>query len=117
MPAEIITAFGEAAKVIMRNLRGVDSLFFFRTGLFAVILPQASTWDANKTADQITEGLPDTSGACHNFKLSIKVFNYPEDTSSASEMDRIVRASADTPPRGFAPIGAPLPFDPVLVEV
>ena len=95
MPREIITAFGDAAKAIMRRLRGVDSLFFFRAGVFAVILPQTSTGDANKTADQITEGLSDASGACDRYTFSIKVFNYPDDTSSASVMERIVRAASE----------------------
>ena len=105
LPAEIITAFGDAAKAIMRRLRGVDSLFFFRAGVFAVILPQTSTGDANKTADLITEGLLDASGACDRYTFSLKAFNYPDDTSSASEMERIVRAAAERSLDGSVSIG------------
>jgi len=104
LPREIISAFGDAAKAIMRRLRGVDSLFFFRAGVFTVILPQTSTGDANKTADRITEGLSDASGACDRYTFSIKVFNYPDDTSSSSEMERIVRAAAGRSIDGFVPI-------------
>jgi len=95
LPAEIITAFGDAAKAIMRRLRGVDSLFFFRAGVFAVILPQTSTADANKTAERITEGLLDASGACDRYTFSLRAFNYPDDTSSASAMEQIVRAASE----------------------
>ena len=109
LPAEIITAFGDAAKAIMRRLRGVDSLFFFRAGVFAVILPQTRTADANKAADRITEGLLDASGACDRFTVSIKAFNYPDDTSSASEMERIVRAAAGRTLDGLVSIGERLP--------
>jgi hypothetical protein len=105
MPREIIAAFGDAAKAIMRRLRGVDSLFFFRAGVFAVILPQTSTGDASKTADRITEGLSDASGACDRYTFSIKVFNYPDDTSSASAMERIVRAASERSFEGLASIG------------
>ena len=105
LPAEIVTAFGDAAKAIMRRLRGVDSLFFFRAGVFAIILPQPRTGDANKSADRITEGLLDASGACDRYPVSIKAFNYPDDTSSASEMEQIVRAAAERSLDGLVSVG------------
>ena len=52
--------------------------------------------DGNEeTAGRITEGLLDASGAGDRYTFSLKVFNYPDDTSSASELERIVRAASE----------------------
>ena len=116
-PREIVPAFGDAAKAIMRRLRGVDSLFFFRAGVFAVILHQTSTENAKKTADLISEGLSDASGACDRYTFSIKVVNYPDDTSSSSEKERIVRAAAESQSDVPVPILGHPPLGHVWVEV
>jgi hypothetical protein len=116
MPGEIITAFGDAAKAIVRRLRRVDSVFFFRAGAFTVILPQTSSWDATRITDQVSDGLLDASGSSSRYTFEANAFNYPEDVSSASEMERRVRTSVERPLRGFGPLEEALPFDEVLVE-
>lgn len=107
-PGEIISAFGDAAKALMRRLRGEDSLFFFRTGAFAVVLPHSSGHHAHQLADRIAEGLVDASGASDRFTFGVNTINYPDDVSSASELERRVRATSEEWFRGFVPSEEPL---------
>jgi GGDEF domain-containing protein len=85
-------ALGDAAKVLSRKLRGEDSLYRLSSEIFAIVLPGAQDAVARQTADRLSEGLADASGASNRYTADIEVINFPEHVSSASEMER--RAAA-----------------------
>jgi len=81
-------ALGDAAKVLSRKLRTEDSLYRLSSDVFGIVLPGAPEAMAQQAANRLTEGLTDASGASNRFTADIKVINYPDHTSSASEMER-----------------------------
>ena len=81
-------AFGDAAKVLSRKLRTEDSLYRLSTEVFGVVLPGLTHESAHQTANRLSDGLADASGASDRFTTDIEVVSYPEDVSSASEMER-----------------------------
>ena len=83
---------GDAAKVLSRKLRVEDSLFRLSSDVFAMVLPGVTDQAARQMADRLSEGLADASGASDRFTTDIQVVNYPDEVSSASELER--RASA-----------------------
>jgi PleD family two-component response regulator len=85
-------ALGDAAKVLSRKLRVEDSLYRLSSEVFGIVLPGATDDMARQTADRLSEGLADASGASNRFTADIQVVNYPDQVNSASEMER--RASA-----------------------
>jgi PleD family two-component response regulator len=87
-------ALGDAAKVLSRKLRAEDSLYRLSGEGFGIVLPGASDAMARHTADRLSEGLADASGASNRFTADIQVVNYPAHVKSASEMER--RASSLT---------------------
>ncbi len=100
-PAEIATAYGDAAKALVRKLRGEDSIYRFAHGVFAIVLPGVTGIDAHRVADRISEGLIDASGASDRFTSEARVINYPEHVGSAREMEQMART--------FLPEGRPAP--------
>ena len=86
-------ALGDAAKVLSRKLRMEDSLYRLSSEVFGIVLPGATDAMARQTAERLSEGLADASGASNRFTSDIQVVNYPDHVSSASEMER--RASAE----------------------
>jgi GGDEF domain-containing protein len=86
---EMQVAFGDAAKVLLRKLREEDSLYHFSSDVFAIVLPNASGSVANRMAERLAEGLTDASGASNRFSFEIQVVNYPEQATTASEMERM----------------------------
>jgi GGDEF domain-containing protein len=88
---EVSTAFGDAAKALMRKLRGEDSIYLFNPGVFCIVLPGVTAKNAYLVADRLTEGLQDASGASGRFLFQIQVFNYPEHAKSAREIEEAVR--------------------------
>jgi GGDEF domain-containing protein len=85
-------AMADAAKVLSRKLRVEDSLYRLSSEVFGVVLPGAQDAVAQQAAHRLTEGLADASGASNRFTADIEVVNFPEQVSSASEMER--RAAA-----------------------
>jgi GGDEF domain-containing protein len=81
-------ALGDAAKVLSRKLRTEDSLYRLSPDVFAIVLPNTSQAVAQQAADRLSEGLTGASGASNRFTAEIQVVNYPEDVTSASEMER-----------------------------
>jgi len=81
-------ALGDAAKVLSRKLRMEDSLYRLSTEVFGIVLPGATDAVAQQTASRLAEGLADASGASDRFATEIQVVNYPDQVSSASEMER-----------------------------
>jgi GGDEF domain-containing protein len=91
---ESSTATGDAAKAMVRKLRGEDSMYLFSIGVFGVLLPSVRGVDAHRVADRLAEGLHDASGAGNRFSFELRVVNYPEHVSSAREMEETAKAAA-----------------------
>jgi len=85
-------ALGDAAKVLSRKLRMEDSLYRLSTEVFGIVLPGVADEVARQTANRLSEGLADASGASNRYTTDIQVVNYPDQVNSASEMER--RAAA-----------------------
>jgi GGDEF domain-containing protein len=90
-PGEIETAFGDAAKTLMRKLRSEDSIFLFAPGVFGIVLPAVSVGDAYTLRDRLMEGLHDAAGASNRFSFSVSVVNFPEHVATAREMEEFIR--------------------------
>jgi len=90
-PGEVETAFGDAAKTLLRKLRGEDSIFLLEPGFFWIALPTVNAPDAYALRDRLMEGLHDAAGASCRFSFGINVFSFPEHVSSAREMEESVR--------------------------
>jgi GGDEF domain-containing protein len=86
------TAFGDAAKALLRKLRAVDSIYHVCPGVFAIVLPGMDKGNAYRISTRFTEGLCDASGACTRFLFDLHVFSYPEDASTAREMEEAARS-------------------------
>jgi diguanylate cyclase (GGDEF)-like protein len=89
---EIDTALGDAAKALTRKLRAEDSIYRFRGGVFAIVLPGMDTENAYRISSRLTEGLHDASGASTRFSFDVHVINYPEHANSAREMEEAARS-------------------------
>ncbi len=90
-PSEVWTAFGDAAKSMIRRMRREDSIYRFATEVFGIILPGANADSAYRVADRIAEGLGDASGASDRFSYETHIINYPEHTATAWGMEQAVR--------------------------
>ena len=88
-PAEVSVALGDAARVLLRKLRTDDSLYHLSSDAFAMVLPNTCGADMNQVASRVAEGLTDASGASNRFTFDMQAVNYPEQVSSAYEMERI----------------------------
>ena len=91
-PREISIALRDAARVLIRKLRTDDSLYLLSPSVFGVVLPNACRADMNRVVDRVAEGLIDASGAGNSFSFDIQVVNYPEQVSTAYEMERMADA-------------------------
>lgn len=89
---EVSTAFGDAAKALLRKLRGEDSLYLFSPGVFCIVLPGVDANHAYRIADRLTDGLQDASGASSRFSFDVRVINYPEHAATAHEIADAVRS-------------------------
>jgi GGDEF domain-containing protein len=89
---ETETTFGDAAKTLMRKLRGEDSLYLFAPGVFGILLPSVSTGGANIVRDRLMEGLHDAAGVSDRFSFGITVLNFPEHVDTAREMEESVQS-------------------------
>lgn len=88
-PGEVSMAYADAAKAIIRKLRGEDSIYLMRSGVFSVILPGVSGNDANRIRDRLVAGLADASGANERLAFEVQIVNYPEHVESARDMERV----------------------------
>jgi GGDEF domain-containing protein len=91
-PQEIPTALRDAARVLIRKLRTDDSIYLLSSSVFGIVLPNTCRTDMDRVVDRVAEGLIDASGAGNAFSFDIQVVNYPEQVSTASEMERIADA-------------------------
>jgi len=84
------SAFGDAAKAICSKLREQDSVYLFTAGYFGAILPGVNVSIAQQICARVSEGLMDATGAANRFTFKINVFNYPEQASSARDLELAV---------------------------
>lgn len=91
---DIMTAYGDAAKAMLRKLRGEDSIYLFRPGAFGVVLPGVRAADAHRVEGRLGEGLTDASGASDRFSFFLRAISFPENAASAHEMERAALAFA-----------------------
>jgi GGDEF domain-containing protein len=89
-PSLATSALGDAAKAVSRKLRDEDSIFILRPAFFGVILPGVGQADAKRISGRIAEGLSDAAGANDRFSFKIEAISYPEQTSSAHDLDLVV---------------------------
>ena len=68
-PAEIETAFGDAAKTLMRKVGGETPIFLVAPGIFGIVLYGVSASDAYNVRDRLMEGLHDAAGVANRFRL------------------------------------------------
>jgi GGDEF domain-containing protein len=82
-------ALGEAARTIARKLRLTDSVYLCGPGLFGVVLPETNSAPARQVSQRLEEVLR-AVGATAEFSSEIFLYNYPDDVTSAHELDRVV---------------------------
>jgi len=87
-PRGISTALTDAARVLIHKLRTDDSLYLLSSSVFGVVLPNTCRADMNRVVERVAEGLVEASGAGKSFSFDIQVVNYPEQASTAYEMEQ-----------------------------
>ena len=80
-----------AAKGMSRRLRPTDSIFRLAATLFAVVLPETDSVNGKRIAVRLQEELAGARAA-FNVSFEVSVYNYPEDVSSAHEMEDLVKS-------------------------
>ena len=91
-PAEASVALGDAARVLVRKLPADGSLYHFSASTFAMLLPNTDGEKMNQLASRVGEGLTDASGAINRFSFETQLVNYPEQASTAYEIEQIAHA-------------------------
>jgi GGDEF domain-containing protein len=89
-PDLAMSALGDAASAVSRKLREQDSIFVLRRTFFGVILPGLGQASIQQVCGRISEGLSDVSGASNRFSFKIETVSYPEQTSSAYDLELAV---------------------------
>jgi GGDEF domain-containing protein len=98
-------ALSEAAKLISRKLRPSDSLYRLSTDLFALVLPETDSVSAKRITVQLQEELQIVR-ATHGRSFHLGVHNYPQDVSSAHELEDLVRDLLPEKESWSAPLAA-----------
>jgi hypothetical protein len=84
------SALGDAAKAVSRKLREQDSVFVLRTCFFGVILPGVGQAGVQRITARFSDGLSDAAGANNRFSFKIEAISYPEQTTSAHDLELVV---------------------------
>ena len=87
---EASSALGDASKAICSRLREQDSIYVFAAGYFGAILPGVDVSIAKQICARVSEGLTDAAGAANRFTFKINAFSYPEQASSAHDLELAV---------------------------
>jgi GGDEF domain-containing protein len=85
-----MSALGDAARAVSRKLREQDSIFVLRPGYFGAVLPGLDQAAAKQFCARFEEGLSDAAGASDRFTFKIESISYPEQTSSAHDLELVV---------------------------
>lgn len=89
-PAMATAVLGDVASAVSRKLREQDSIFILRSTCFGVILPGLGQAGIQQVSTRISEGLSDVSGVTHRFSFKLESVSYPEQTSSALDLELAV---------------------------
>lgn len=89
-PSVAMSVLGDAAKAVSRKLREHDSIFILRTSFFGLILPGVDQQGVKRVSARLAEGLADAAGANDRFTFKIESISYPEQTSSAHDLELVV---------------------------
>jgi GGDEF domain-containing protein len=87
-----MSALGDAARAVSRKLRDEDSLYILQPGYFGVILPGVDQAGVKRVSERLAEGLSDSAGANDRFTFKIDSVSYPEQTSSAHDLELVVNS-------------------------
>src|SRR5579863_5439484 len=85
-----MSALGDAAKAMSRKLREQDSIFILKPAFFGVILPGIGQTGVQRFVSRIGDGLFDAAGASERFTFKIDAISYPEQISSAHDLELVV---------------------------
>lgn len=88
---DITKAFGDAAKAMLRMLRGEDSIYLFHPGVFGVVLPGVLASNARRVEERLSEGLAEVSEAGSRFAAQLQAISYPEDVATAHQMEQAAK--------------------------
>jgi len=88
---QIANMYGDAAKSLLLKMRKGDSLYLFESGTFGVVLPGFDTTAAKRLVERFSGSLANASDSGARFTFSSRVINYPEEFSSAREMEQAAR--------------------------
>jgi GGDEF domain-containing protein len=88
--AEAVSILGDAAKVIYSKLREHDSIYAFTPGYFGAIIPGVGVSIAQQVCARLSEGLTKTAGTANRFTFKIHAFSYPDQVSSAHDLELAV---------------------------
>jgi len=91
-PREVSLAMGEAARALVRKLRTEDSLFLLSPGVFGIFLPNTARPGMHRVIERVTEGLIEASSSGNRFRFNLGMVNYPEQASTAREMEQLAYA-------------------------
>lgn len=91
-PEEASMAYVDAAKAIIRRLRGQDSIYLLTPGVFGILLPGVRGDDANRVAGRLSEGLAAASAAGDRFSFDLRLVNFPEHIATAHEMEQVAHS-------------------------
>jgi GGDEF domain-containing protein len=84
-------AWSDAAKAMTRKLRPTDSIYRLGPDIFALVLPETDVLKAKRVAVRLQEELQEVR-AKYGKAFDITPHNYPEDVSSAHELEDIVKS-------------------------
>ena len=88
--SEAVSMLGDAAKTIYGKLREQDSIYVFTPGYFGAILPGVGVSIAQQICIRLSEGLTKTAGSTNRFTFKIHAFSYPDQASSAHDLELAV---------------------------
>jgi GGDEF domain-containing protein len=94
---DLVGAYGDAAKSILRRLRREDSLYYFRPGVFGILVPSANAADAKTVGRRLVEGFGEFSKQKDRVTFDMKVINYPNDAASAREIQNAAASAYPAP--------------------
>jgi hypothetical protein len=89
-PSLAMSVLGDATKAVSRKLREQDSIFIVRPAFLGVILPGLGQAGVQQVSARIAEGLSDAAGASDRFSFKIDAISYPEQTSTAHDLELVV---------------------------
>ena len=83
---EELVAFGDAAQVIHRRLRAVDSIYTLSSGIYGVILQGMDPMTALRFIASLELGLQDAAGIDSRFTADIQLLNTADHGKSAQDL-------------------------------